>query len=280
MKQLKMLALLFAAILLTFSACKKDDDEDPGTVVEISNIELSSDNTTLTITFNQGVYKNADQTGNIDAGSFALTFVAANPVAASFTAQHTAGENKAIITITYENRTDGDEMLDVTVKANTVYGEAGNAVTEDLMESLDVNDLGIIGKWSAYDISAILASLGYDDSLYANFYADQSYMVTAFVGGASATFVGVYEMEKTQFDNIWEIALNQTELNGQPTEILSEGIFKVYPAAQDSMWYEVAQVDPAIAGVTPPTAAAGFGSTSAGAFGTMNIQKYHWIGQE
>nr|NQU90699.1 hypothetical protein [Bacteroidota bacterium] len=279
MKNLKMIALLFAAVLLTFTACKKDDDENPGTVVEISSIELSPDNITLTVTFNQGVYKNADKTGNIDAGSFALTFIAANPVNASYIAQHTAGENKVTITITYANRLDGDEILDVTVKANTVYGTEGNAVTQDLKESLDVNELGIIGKWSAYDISAILQSVGFDDSLYANFYEDQSYLVTAFQGGIAITFEGVYVMEKTQFNDIWEIALNQTAVGGQPSEVLSEGIFKVFPAAQDSMWYEVAQVDPAIAGVTPPTADQGFGSTSGGAFGTMNIQKYYWIGQ-
>jgi hypothetical protein len=45
------------------------------------------------------------------------------------------------------------------------------------------------------------------------------------------------------------------------------------------MFYEVAQVDPAIAGVTPPTAQQGFGSTSGGAFGQANVQKYNWIGQ-
>ena len=40
------------------------------------------------------------------------------------------------------------------------------------------------------------------------------------------------------------------------------------------MKYEVAQITPAIPGVTPPTATAGFGSTSNGAFGQNNVQNY------
>jgi len=40
------------------------------------------------------------------------------------------------------------------------------------------------------------------------------------------------------------------------------------------MRYEVAQTQPPLQGVTPPTAAAGFGSTSGGAFGQANVQRY------
>ena len=86
-------------------------------------------------------------------------------------------------------------------------------------------------------------------------------------------------MEKSEYDDIWDITLNQTAQAGQPNELTSQGIFKVFAAVNDSMWYEVAQTDPAIAGVTPPTADQGFGSTSGGVLGTANIQKYYWVGQ-
>jgi hypothetical protein len=242
-------------------------------------VELSEDNVTLEITFNQAVYRNADMTGALDATCFTLTFTGTNPVNATYTASHTAGATKVTITITYGARLDGDETLDVVVKANTVYGAEGNVLGQDLTETLNVYELGIIGKWSAYDVSAILVELGFDDSLYAEFYADQSYLVTAYAGGFPINFEGVYTQEKSAFDDIWNITLNQTAQGGQPNELTSQGIFKVFPAAQDSMWYEVAQTDPAIAGVTPPTADAGFGSTSGGVLGTANVQKYFWIGQ-
>lgn len=277
MKNVKLLSLLMiAALMLTFTACNDDDDDNPGLPVAMSSLELSDDNQTLTITFNQAMYANNDMTGNIDASSFELTFVGTNPVQAQYTAAHVAGDPVVVITIEYQDRLDGDEMLEITVKSNTVYGAEGNALSQDLKETVDVNELGIIGKWSAYDISFILQSSGFDDSLYANFYADQSYEVTAYQGGIPLVFEGVYTMEKTQFDEIWEIVLNQSS----PSQLISEGIFKVFPAAQDSMWYEVAQVDPSIPGITPPTAAEGFGSTSGGAYGTGNVQKYYWIGQE
>ena len=60
MKHLKTIALLFAVVLLGFSACKKDDDP---LAVEYSSVELSADNTIVTVTFNQGVYRNADKPG-------------------------------------------------------------------------------------------------------------------------------------------------------------------------------------------------------------------------
>lgn len=268
--------MLLAAFTMTFVACNDDDDDNPGIPVEITDIQISDDNQTVTLTFNQAVYKNNDMTGNIDANSFALTFVATNPVNAQYAAAHTAGDDVVTLTITYNDRVDGDEILEVTAISGTFYGAEGNSVDQDLDVSVDVNELGIIGKWSAYDISFILQSSGFDDSLYVDFMANQSYMVTAHQGGIPIVFEGTYEMVKTEFDDIWEVELNQSS----PSSLVSEGIFKVFPAAQDSMWYEVAQVDPAIAGVTPPTAEAGFGSTSGGAFGTGNIQKYYWTGQE
>lgn len=275
MRHVKLLTVLFAALMLSIVACDKDDD-DNSMVVEISNYELSADNTTITVTFNQAVYKNADKTGDLEPSNFGITFFGANAVGAQYSVAHDAGKAVATISIVYNSRIDGNEKIEVTAKAGTFYGAEGNSVPTDLTVEMDVNELGILGLWSAYDISAILAATGFDDSLFANFYADQSYKVTAFMGGAPIAFEGSYEMAKSEFDEIWEITLNQSS----PASLMSEGIFKVFPAVQDSMWYEVAQSDPAIAGVTPPTADAGFGSTSGGAYGTANIQKYYWVGQE
>lgn len=273
-----MLMLLLAAALLTFTACEKDEDE-PGVPIEITGIEISDDNASVKVTFNQALYRNADKTGALAANSFSLTFTATSAVTASYMVDHTAGSDFITFNIEYETRLQGTEELAVKALANMIYGAEGNQLKEDLETSIDVKDLGIIGNWSAYDVSAILIGLGFDDSLYANFKADQSYLVTAFVGGFPVVLEGTYEMNKTTYDDMWEISLNQTKQNGQATDLTSEGIFKIFYEGTASMWYEVAQVDPAIAGVTPPTAQQGFGSTSNGAYGTANVQKYNWIGQ-
>ena len=58
---------------------------------------------------------------------------------------------------------------------------------------------------------------------------------------------------------------------GSPEAVRSTGIYRV---DEDVLTYEVAQTDPPLAGVTPPDAAAGFGSTNNGALGEANVQTY------
>ncbi len=244
--------------------------------IQIAEFSLSDDNQMATITFNQAVYKTAGMSGDLDNESFDLSFTGENEVNINYTVDHSAGDKTAQISIEYLNRVDADQMLEVSVVTDKIFNTSGETTPSEVLVSMSVNDLGIIGKWSAYDISKILADNGFDDSLYANFYADQSYLVTAFLGGLPFELSGTYEMTKTEIDDIWEITLEQAS----PSALTSNGIFKVFPAAQDSMWYEVAQIDPVIPGVTPPTAEEGFGSTSGGLLGTDNVQKYYWIGQE
>ncbi len=128
----------------------------------------------------------------------------------------------------------------------------------------------IVGTWEAYDVSGVLANLGIT-GITAEFNGDQTYVVVSSAGGAEANFEGTYTVSEDPVNGIYSIELNQSV----PNTLTSEGIFQVYSAMPDSMWYEVAQTDPAITGVTAPTVAAGFGSTSGGAFGTANIQKYN-----
>jgi hypothetical protein len=273
MRNFKMLTVLFAAFMLTFAACKKDDST-PGIQPEITTLEISADNAEITVNLNEAVYSKNDKTGNLDASCFSVG-VSDLGITATYSVTHVAGESVATINLTFSNRVKAGVTLQVTALKNKVYNADGGALEADFSKTTTTVESGIIGKWSAYDISAILQSLSFDDSLYANFKADQSYEVTAFYLGTPLAFKGTYTQTKSASNDIWDIVLTQT----LPSAVTSQGIFKSFTASPDSMWYEVAQVDPAIAGVTPPTAAVGFGSTSGGALGTMNIQKYHWIGQ-
>lgn len=145
--------------------------------------------------------------------------------------------------------------------------------TDDKTEEPEV-ETGIIGTWEATDISAVLTGLGYDDSLYVEFKEDDTYEVKSYIQGLEYVLVGTYVQEKSDNGEFWDITLNQVSMNGAPVELTSQGIFEVYEGNPETMWYEVVQTNPEIAGLTPPTAAAGFGSTSEGAFGVTNIQKY------
>lgn len=128
----------------------------------------------------------------------------------------------------------------------------------------------IVGSWEAYDVSAVLAGAGVT-GVEAVFKSDNTYIVTSHAGESETVLEGTYATsEEANQDGLYTITLSQTS----PATLTAKGIFQIYTASPDSMWYEVAQAEPEVVGVTPPDIDAGFGSTSGGAFGTMNIQKY------
>ncbi|GLR20012.1 hypothetical protein [Portibacter lacus] len=132
----------------------------------------------------------------------------------------------------------------------------------------DVCLVGAHGSWesSGDNVAPLLA--GFVSKLVTEFNTDGTYTVTQTdLGGAETELKGTYTQSESSVDGIWDIVLNQSS----PNQLTATGIFKI---TDDLMEYEVAQTDPAIAGVTAPTASAGLGSTSGGAFGTTNVQKF------
>jgi len=128
--------------------------------------------------------------------------------------------------------------------------------------------VGIHGTWrsTGADIAPLLSTLVSD--LVAEFRTDGTYtVVQTDLMGAETNLEGTYSQTESSVAGIWDIVLNQSA----PNQLTATGIFQI---TDDNMQYEVAQTDPAIAGVTAPTAAAGLGSTSGGYFGTNNIQNY------
>lgn len=134
----------------------------------------------------------------------------------------------------------------------------------------DDMEVGCQGKWwsKGEDMAPLLVNLGFD-SIYAEFKTDQTYVVNAYSGGVPVLLSGVYVQQQSTVAGIWNITINQNV----PNVITSEGIFQV--ENNNRMTYEVVQTEPPLG--TPPTAEAGFGSTSGGALGTANVQKYNRV---
>lgn len=122
----------------------------------------------------------------------------------------------------------------------------------------------IVGKWRSPVPAPILAD--FVDSIHVDFKNNQTYIVKSFKDGAAVELTGTYETSDGVGD-IRNIKLQQAT----PTALTSEGIYRV---SGEELTYEVAQTEPAQQGVTPPTAEAGFGSTSNGAFMDWNVQHY------
>lgn len=127
--------------------------------------------------------------------------------------------------------------------------------------------IGAHGKWKSYPVAPILAT--FTDSIIAEFHTNSTYTVQQWKDGVKVDLSGTYTQTESNNGEIWNIQLNQSS----PSTLTAQGIFEV-SADGNTMKYEVAQTDPAVAGVTAPTAEGGFGSTSGGAFGDVNIQNY------
>ncbi len=128
--------------------------------------------------------------------------------------------------------------------------------------------VGVQGNWKSVgaNMAPGLVALGID-SIYAEFNTNSTYTVTSYSGGAPLDLTGTYVQTASGVGSIWNITVEQTS----PSVLTSEGIFEVNG---DNMTYEVIQTAPAI-GATPPTAAAGFGSSTFGGtpLGTVYVQK-------
>lgn len=270
---LKMIALLLGAAMLTFSSCNKDDEDDKGAAPTIVSVTVADDNATADVTFSAIVYKTESKTGNLDKEALTVTLTGGTATLSDYTVTHTAGTNEAVIGLTLEGIADGTEVLTVKpASATAVYSEKGAAMVATEAKTDNLNELGIVGKWNSAGANlALLLSYAGIDSIYAEFKGDNTYLVESFTAdGAKTTLTGTYTQSHSSVTGIWDITVNQAS----PTALTSVGIFAMSPTDPITMKYEVAQTDPVIVGVTPPTAAAGFGSTSGGAYGVLNVQTY------
>jgi len=178
-------------------------------------------------------------------------------------------------TYKFENLEKGDYLLSAS---SDVYDFIHDSLSVTKLASdisgKDFSAIGIYGTWvsEGANVALLLAGAPFNVSkITATFNTNGSYTVVQVdTSGASIDLTGTFTMQKSSVASIYNIVLDQAT----PSVLTATGIFQIDgSAAPFTMQYEVVQTTPAI-GVTPPTAADGFGSTGGGAFGTLNIQKY------
>ena len=187
-----------------------------------------------------------------------------------------AGPNDAEITdmITLDALvTDADPLADAGTALDADVGEdAGQLEDAALLEDATPDaalQAALVGRWlsEGADLAPLLSGPPANlRRLEATFRADGTFVVAVRNQQAQAfSLEGTYTLDEGT--DPAQITLRQT----RPEPAVSEGIWVV---EGDTLRYEVAQIDPPIAGVLPPSVAGGFGSTSNGDFGADNVQRY------
>jgi hypothetical protein len=130
-------------------------------------------------------------------------------------------------------------------------------------DSVDADDPGtgddptaVHGTWESTgdNVAPGLAALGFNN-ITATFTAEGTYTVNSMFGEIPVLQEGTYSTQASAHGEIRTIELEQTV----PTSLTARGIYEVSADGQ-TMTYEVVDITQG----TPPTAAAGFGSTVAG----------------
>ena len=213
--------------VMGFSSCS---DETVNQSPFFKSISLSDDNKTVTVTFSEEVYANADKTGNLESSDF---MVSIEGVDFSYEITHTAGNMTMTIDLIITSITEGTEVVKVKpASATSVYDNEGLAMldTEEINSESISQDLGIIGNWysSGDNVAPLLVTYFNVDSIYTEFKDDFTYLVEQYntdntSGVPDVTFTGTFVIEKSTVGEIWKIVLTQ-EL---PYAATAEGIFEI-----------------------------------------------------
>jgi hypothetical protein len=250
-KQLSILMSLAMLGLVLFTNCGEDEDPEL-----LGSIEITIDGLNAGTAAGVMVEGPDGYTATVDAsttlsdltlGLYTFTVETVDEGGARFV----ASESDITVNLT----SDVPEMLEIT-----------------FAEFSSIN--GIVGTWvSAGDnVASLLVTLFAVDSIVAVFNSNQTYTVEQYAGGSTTplTLSGTFSQEDAGVNDIWNITVDQTS----PAALTSQGIFAVDASMNpNSLQYEIAQTSPDI-GAIPPNATDGFGSTSGGAFGTLNVQTY------
>lgn len=265
-----LLSVMIASVI-GLTSCSKNENAAP----TIKSAVVSADNKSITVTFSEAVYSNADATGALDATKLLVT--APSSITFTYTVTHTAGSATATVNLAITSVIQGTEVFTVKpASATAIYDNEGKAMEASVMVQTNTaaKDLGIMGNWisEGTNVAPLLVTYFKVLKVEASFKTDYTYKVNQYnIGNTTTTpdlvFTGTYVITKSTVGNIWNITCNQ-EL---PYTAVASGIFEI-KTSPEVLWYEVVQTSGTQN--VPPTPALGFGSSNGGTLGVLNVQKF------
>ncbi len=266
--------LMAAAVVGTLMvACSGDDGDDPAVVSgpAFAAIEITPDNRIVFVDFSEPVSKGGVYMQPLTAECFSVSLESDKVTLDSIKVIHSTGNASAMILLYLKGRSSGEEVLTIRpANPEAIINARSVAMNTSASISGNLSDPGIIGRWvSAGDnLSELFRQFGFD-TVSMLFRYDGTYVYTSVTtGGIRNVLTGTFVQQKNSGTAIRSVRMNQ--LN--PVAATIEGIFLPENGDPVTMKYETAQTEPAVAGLTPPTPEAGFGST--GLTGSDNTQTY------
>ena len=105
-----------------------------------TNIAISADNTSLSVTYSESVFNTNSGSGSLEASDFEMSVSSGNAVLASSTPSSISNDgNVYTLGVNFSSIADGTETLSINAVDNSVYDKPGNEASSGKI-SIALND--------------------------------------------------------------------------------------------------------------------------------------------
>jgi len=141
MKNIKHFTAMVLLVILGLGACtKKTPTPEPvPPSMEQLTLQGTGKNFTATLNFSEAVYKNVNQSGDLDESSFSIRIEGGTAQIASTTVNHVAGDAHAEVSLTLNDYPDGNEALTIEpASATSIYNAGGVAMAVNQSKNIQI----------------------------------------------------------------------------------------------------------------------------------------------
>jgi hypothetical protein len=132
MKNIHKFVAVALLLILGLGACTKKGNPTPDPVpptMDQLTLQGADKNFTATLSFSEGVYKNADKSGNLDESSFEISLSGGKAAISGVTVNHLAGAVTCEVSLVLNDYPDGNEVLTIKPASGaSIYNAQGKAM--------------------------------------------------------------------------------------------------------------------------------------------------------
>ncbi len=135
--------VIIMVFFLLESGCKEKNDPEPLNP-EMTGISISGQGPTfdVVVEFNQGVYRSAAMSGDLNEQSFVVGSSGGIGKLINYVVTHTAGQKSASIRVVFDQDANGDEVISVTpADANSIFNKDGRAMNAAEIRSISTSGI-------------------------------------------------------------------------------------------------------------------------------------------